>query len=167
MHLDLHQGNVMISKNGIMVIDLASFFTPEEIESEASSEFYSYNSLASKRLMAFAGPIQPEQKIKKILREQPKLLAQFKQPKPMLKQPAPKRSEEEEKKMRLQAFYFVNVCDMCIDIVEKIKMKDVERERLMTKIDKLADTCESAIEAGKAVSADDYFAKLETLLLSF
>lgn len=183
LHLDLHQGNVMISEEGeAMIIDLASFFTYDEILSWVGEQLSDESHSDSTQLQAnaFAEDFEKKYsrekdgKIKQFFSQNPELLAHIQKEQKV-------RNELWQRKMEVQADdqnsshahylppidispieanYFSRVTEICMGILRYSSIERDEKVNLMIEIKKLAWYYHEDIEDKENRPLDFYLNKL-------
>lgn len=168
LHLDLHEGNVMMSdRSEVMIVDLASFFTYEEIFSYlmASSSRESLDSYAeeSTKLLGNAQinldqntvPTEREEKIKIFFEQNPVLFSRLKkicqnEPKMMSHRLEfrPNQSNDGESDLSdsqtglsvaiFEAYYFERLTDVCMCLLSKSDMAREDKINRQIEIKKIA-----------------------------
>jgi serine/threonine protein kinase len=167
MHLDLHGGNIMLDNDSnVMIIDLASFFTLEEVEAFLYSKLTSYTAYQTP-----AGdeepsilPLEPLRvaKLEKFFYDHPDVLQQITQvftEREALNSMKAKKTMEYSKNAAIlataksppkatystsidfspfEANYFDRITDICINLISKSKGNRDEKITMRTNIKKIA-----------------------------
>lgn len=182
-HLDLHQNNVMLSDQAdAMVIDLASFFTFEEIfgyvRNQAIQEEAKNNSESVQAAIHPVLNIEPARakKLEQFFSYNPRLLERLQQPqakeKDYLEQAAiaasvsQKVNEFEMAKAIFHAYYFDNLTGMCLAIISKSSASVDEKIDTYAEIKKLAWSYLEECENGNLIHFEEYVTKLLKVLES-
>lgn len=189
LHLDLHGGNVMLTnKSQTKIIDLASFFTYDEIRSFVrdsstrtdSSRLYNFYGLAEGLVInqpdASSKTIKGAEKINKFFKNNPQLLEQL-QDIEKNQQPAidnwfnfnaglnqkNKRVVDmnEEFKQAFNSYYFSAVSYICEEILSKSNLRAGELKKIHRKIQKLESDYSDRVKEHKNVFIFDYLDQLE------
>ncbi len=149
LHLDLHSGNLMIDENAdIMVIDLASFFSYDEVLQGLESYGTYKNSPLSPRM----------DKIHKFFAGNPLLLKK-------LQSTLKVKGTESQAlaKAELDAYYFDNVTDMTRTILHKAKLSREEKVEFSSKIKTLSWIFTYDVEEGQYPMLEEQFIELVNL----
>ncbi len=135
IHLDLHWGNVMIDdQHRVMVIDLASFFSTNEIAAMTKSNMMRVISTDSDEGSWTATQVEELQK------------------------------RIQENTLRSQYRYLMSVTEICVGMIQKSSMSPAEKVGLQSEIEKVALRLKYEYEDGQAQSLESYFAELRTVL---
>lgn len=192
MHLDLHEGNIMLSDEGeLMIIDLASFFTFDELFSyvattenleEPQQKEQTVKISATHARLADkpeAAPILQAEKIRQFFLRKPELFAQLKrarQPNTMVHKfaaPIPGSDGSAESNANnpnyagLLCYYFDNITEICIKILKKSNLNREDKINLQAEIKKLSWNYLEDFDEGKEVFFDDYMDKLLKIFQSY
>lgn len=196
LHLDLHTGNVMVSNQGdIMVIDLASFFSFDEIFGYVASQSLKNSQQSEKnesqKRISHAMQIQAtnsnagvndpikEEKLRHFFIRNPKLMDQLKQTKyvhhmDIAKNRAPYSYTYSSSEANVNGpnrnpiyyYYFDNITAVCIKIMATSTLNREEKINKQLAIKKLAWNYAEDIEEGKVASFEDYLERLLELFES-
>lgn len=164
LHLDLHSGNVMITKaKDVMVIDLASFFTIDEVlnfkAKKALAEGDEVEALTLEQIQ--------EPKIKKFFAERPGLLEQLQEADDELEQEvlhkgkAAKKPKINQKQNIIYSNYFYAVAEMCIQFIDISDLDLNKRNAIIEKINSLESEYSNLVSNKKIVEPKVYFEKLK------
>lgn len=165
-HLDLHGGNIMFTKaQDVMVIDLASFFTIEEM-------------LNFKAKKALADPVQQtlsledvkEQKLKKFFANHPDLLEKLQEHEEeqeihadvvVQKGKAPRMPKINQKQNVIYSNYFSDIANMCIQFLDTSDLSFNKKDAIVDKINSLQNEYSNLVSNKKIVDPKVYFEKLK------
>jgi hypothetical protein len=170
LHLDLHEGNVMVDdKKEIMVIDLASFFTVEEIIGFIADTNSTVKHKALGEKMAANMPIR-QKKLEQFFEERPELLEQLQKTStepqeasdtPIHKGIAAKGIPSVEQTNSLYQYYFFSVVGMTYDILDKATIPQKKRAHLDRMVKQLEESIQHKVDQRQPVSLPAYLLKLE------
>ena len=153
LHLDLHGGNIMVDQsNNIKIIDLASFFSVDEMTTFAKQQ--SPNQSEQEK----GYPIK-DNKMHKFFGKNPQLLTKMQE-----KKPSKQQDFDQVQFGYMLSYYFNTLTDFCASILSKSDMTREEKFELRAQIKKVAWAYTEDIEDGLNVSIDDYFDQLTTTL---
>lgn len=161
LYLDLHSNNLMFNQNyDLMVIDLASFFTFDEIYTYFQTNITesSVRGIQNKQLVKNA-------KIEQFFSENPKLLARVQ----LLYNGNAGITSEVDRRIRdaiilyLLTDYFNRITDTCVELVLKSDIERNERIMLRTKLKSIAWTYEEDVDEGIDLPISHYIEQLEAL----
>lgn len=185
MHLDLHRGNVMLNHElEIRVIDLASFFTFEEL----IQGYYDYEAKKQQNDEALAAQgssssqakgLAIARKLRDIFEENPELIEALKK----ADQIAQRLNQDEQNAVHLtrktapydhylasvSQYYFKKISAICKSLFDKSDLLEEEKTNLNARIDAFASEYENDLQAGVAPSLEHYLEQLTDFLnqLSF
>ena len=147
LHLDLHDGNIMMTNNHeIMVVDLASFFTLDEFmdfidEMKAQPiNTARQDDLKDKKMKQF---LQRLKEIQKKPSENNRLASLF-----------------DYDRDTISLTYYSMIIDVCKRILSKSTLDENEKLLLQGELDALNSTLLADHEAGNEISSEDFFEKL-------
>lgn len=158
LHLDLHAGNVMLTKTyDTKVIDLASFFTIEEILSFEKNERGMNNRGIHRELL------NKELKIQQFFDRNPNLTEELLQIEEEITPQAGMRKKVaiNKKQNVIYRTYFASVIVMCMEIIDKADISSEKKSVINEKINALQQEYGTLVENGKIVKIGDYFNKLK------
>ncbi|CUI16701.1 putative secreted protein [Candidatus Protochlamydia naegleriophila] len=182
-HLDLHENNVMLSDQATaMVIDLASFFTFEEIfgyvknqTTQAKQEKSPETAQAAVQQALSMDPTRAR-KLRQFFSHNPGLLERLQQTQTKQKEPLQQAAiaatvsqqvnEFEAARARFHAYYFDNLTGMCLAIISKSNGSREEKIQTYAEIKKLAWNYLEDCEDGNLPPFADYVTKLLEILES-
>jgi hypothetical protein len=161
-----------------MVIDLASFFSFDEIlgfaaKKEQEEEEKSKATIHPKnQAVAQHAPIPDkikEQKLELFFLQHPKLLENVQKLKKILAVKKAKQKKDQsdlKQKMPLLSYYFNNITDMCIQLITKSDLSREKKLKFRVAIKKLAWNYLEDVEDELVVPIDIYFEQLIDILQS-
>lgn len=195
MHLDLHAGNLMVNEHSeVMVIDLASFYTFEEIlfgfevyQSELTKESSDSNQPSTELLKAHTigkqKNLNSEEalqigKLKRIFKENPKFLYKLQKAAVADQAAANKietfastgnsslinRSQTDHFREAISSYYFNSATEACIKFIAKSDLGRFEKLQLRAEIKKIAWEYEEDCEDQCTLPIEHYFEHLTQLL---
>ncbi len=132
MYLDLHLGNIMLtSEADTMIVDLASFFSYDEL-------FVFFNGANEKKAMVQKKPLgKREKKLKQFLSDNPKLAQKLQN----INQMVPKSVEidhENEFMLTFLVYYFERITEVCNEIIAKSNLSRDEKTEIRIDVKKIA-----------------------------
>lgn len=183
VHLDLHNGNVMLTTSGdVMIIDLASFFTYDEVFKyvETKTTDLSPTQPAQESPMVQAQKLYPleavagNQKLEQFFKMHPRLFARM-QEAVRLQKRMPMRqmlkSSDDGKQATtrthmtpMHSYYFESISNICLSIIEKSNINRDDKINMRVEIKKLVWNFFEDVEEGKSVPLEFYFDQLLNIL---
>lgn len=174
LHIDLHTGNVMLNDKGeIILIDLASFVSFEELSTPAQYSDFQNGARQKLQLFLEKNPTfkQDLDNICNEIREHPILWK-------ILEFLNPLASQNIWKALFLQkfggidlpchfSFYFCNVINISMEILEKSTMDEDQKELLVKEMKALYDDYAAEEEVTSRAAIDSYLERLKWLLEDF
>lgn len=162
VHLDLHGGNLMLDRNyELMVIDLASFFTFEEI----NDFFVAKSSKSSTEVQE--RQLFKEAKLEQFFAENPRLFAKMQQ---VYQGNVARSSGKSEMRNHILLIYLVEyfnrITDSCVDLILKSDLDRGERIALRTKLKNYAWNYEEDADEGIDQPISYYLEQLSKLSAS-
>ncbi|WP_068470096.1 protein kinase domain-containing protein [Candidatus Protochlamydia phocaeensis] len=189
IHLDLHQNNIMLANGAdMMVIDLASFFTFEEMfgyvqsQTEKKEEIASIKQIKANLKAPSIHPIQAK-KMKRFFMNHPQLFNELKErghdSNPSFNQAkfnkmaivtgrAPHVSSNwlEAARLSFYAHYFNQVTDVCLSIISKSDGSKEDKLNKYAEIKKIAWNYLEDVEDGQSINIEESLDKLLEVLTS-
>lgn len=178
-YLDLHANNIMLANSfDTMIVDLASFYSIEELFNFATQEEEEKEDKAKtvKDKKARAKHVMmKEKKLKRFFLNHPKLLKKFQNAKKKNKDhktPKNKNADidfeepNQQQMMPLFSYYFDSITEICIQLILKSDLSREEKLRLRSDIKMLAWNYSEDIEDDLIVPIDYYFEQLIEILKS-
>lgn len=160
LYLDLHSANLMLTQNyELMVIDLASFFTFDEIHSYFMSKIVEHKGdVQNKQLFK-------EAKLEQFFSKNPNLFARMQNLCQGNTIPAPTANTELQNAMLifLLTDYFNRITDTCVELVLKSDLERDERISLRTKLKNFAWAYEEDADEGIEKPISYYIEQLAAL----
>lgn len=190
IYLDLHPHNIMMTESSdTMIIDLASFFSLDELFDFAKKEDENHEETPENAQKAVSAKHDGKARHKKLhhfFQKHPKLLGkikgkikkkgnkkgQHKIKKEGKKFAAPNQDQPEQAEIDFQALsplltsYFDNITEICGFLITKSNLSREEKFKLRFTLKKLAWNYTEDIEDGLDVTIDDYFNQLIDTLKS-
>lgn len=146
LHTDLHQGNVMLTDEGhSVVIDLASFFNPDEIKALLTEQSGFHDLYASSSMAQFMAENSSE-------------LEQLR------KQVLDQSAYAQEALNRFCYWQLRNITDICICYVNHSDLETADKVELRKALHEMIWTYEYDMEDNKVTSLEVYMEKLLSLL---
>lgn len=167
LHLDLHGGNVMFTKSqDVMVIDLASFFTIEEMLNFKAKKALGLDDDVETTLIEQIR----EPKLKKFFVNHPDLLDKLQEANEdgeevhgdvLHKGNAPRKPKINQKQNIIYSNYFNDIANMCIDFIDISDLDLRKRDVLVNKIQSLQSEYSNLVNNKKIIEPKVYFEKLK------
>ncbi len=164
IHLDLHEGNVMVdNQSGIKVIDLASFFTFEEIKGFFNKSEIKKSSTT--QLKSTTLPVVREKQLNHFFSKNPELFSRIKSRITDDKKRSLTGSDlDAEVRKAFEPYYFREITEMCNSIVSKSDFNKQEKLATFAKIKTVSWDFQESLKDGEEVSFKEYSQKLLTVL---
>ncbi len=191
LYLDLHPQNIMLTDScDTMIIDLASFFSFEELINFAKKERVNHEEDPETTKIVESSPQEPiarDKKLRHFFLQHPKLHGKIKEKikkreqrkakqkikKEEKKRAATKKNDQEQEELDLNAlspllkhYYFDSITEICGFLITKSNLSRDEKIDLRIHLKKLSWNHSEDIEDGLNVSIDDYFDQLIDILKS-
>lgn len=175
LHLDLHDNNIMLAHSSdAMVIDLASFYSFEEILNFATKEKDEEKPKAAKNQAVHAQVAHVQgKKLKQFFLQNPKLLKKIQKTNKknkkdkVAKNAKLKKVEFDQKQMMpILSHYFNDITEVCVHLITKSDLSREEKLRLRTTIKMLAWNYFEDVDEDLVIPIDYYFDQLIGVLQS-
>jgi serine/threonine protein kinase len=174
LHLDLHEGNIMLSHSlDTMVIDLASFYSFDEIlnfAQEKQQEEEEQPKVIKNQVDAQFAPVK-KAKLKQFFLQNPGLLEKVVKAHNKNKKEQPAKNKKPQKidsdqiqMMPLLSNYFNNITEICVRFITKSNLSREKKLKLRTAIKILAWNYLEDVEENLVVPIDYYFDQLIAIL---
>lgn len=161
IYLDLHAGNIMLDDSGqIKVVDLASFFSWEEIFAMVNNK---EQEKAARSLEPVIDPIR-RKKFEQFVANNPELFARIQQCQQKSGGLVAKGIDFEQIKMYYSLIFINRLSDLCIKIIMKSDYKREKKLKLYGRIKNVIWSFEEDIEENKKRPAEFYLDRLHSTL---
>lgn len=153
LHLDLHDGNIMLTNNReIMLVDLASFFTIDEFMTFIDENLVSQ--AKSTRLQTEKNDLKVK-KMEKFLQRIKAISKNFPQ-----KNGAKTAAVNPIDRDLIHFYYYSAITEVCMHILEKSSLSEDEKLAMKEELRNLVSSMEASYQEGKPVSSEDFFERL-------
>ncbi|MBA3237381.1 MAG: protein kinase [Parachlamydiaceae bacterium] len=162
LHLDLHEDNVMLTKNhDIKVIDLASFFTTQEIIKFKIARSFYERTFRSEQLHTNEIKIQKFFEKHSNLHEELFLIDQEMDDFFIPDNKMRSRAVISQQQNKIYESYFSDVADTCFNILQKSDLEEKKKNAISGKIELLDKEYSELVKNKKIVNISDYLNKLK------